>query len=219
MRAFVPTRTSGLVIVESKLERDVTVWLDSLSWVKSVAAQPLELGYEGPGGDWHRGYPDFLIEFHDAPPVLCDVMYRSGLRERWPKYKARLRAALAAARSRGWRYCILTDREIHTPYLGNVKFLSRYLNREVPHEDRVAIYAGLNGAAAMINTIIASFPADARPRILQSLWALLAQGELSVNLQIDLTMQTLIERTTHNAQFVPNRQGRRSFLQQPPLSR
>gem|GEM_PF-1249320 len=218
-----PTRKAGFILVESKLERDFARHLDWLPWVRTFKPQPLKLEYEGPTGDGREGVPDFLVEFdeqYEARPVLCDVTYRSSLGERWPKYKVRLRAALVAAIERGWDYCLITDGEIQTEFLGNLKFLSPFLEREVPQDDVAALNALFAKTSPLTPAAIVEGPdPQRRSNLLKALWALIAQGVFSTDLDRTITMRSKIWRTAEYVRPITHPKGRRRFLQRPPLPR
>lgn len=137
-----------------------------------------------------RGTPDVLISFHDGDraQLLCDVKYRSELFARWRELKQRLRAARAYANAQGWRYEIITDREIRTPRLKNAIVLLPYRRELVSDEDRDTI----------TRSVIAHGPMSLRSllemhkSLALQVWCLIAQRHLQCDLDTLLSMETLV---------------------------
>lgn len=115
---------------ESALERDL---LDLLAFdlnVERYETQPVRLYYDAENGGRLPYTPDALITYRrdipsarDLPHLLVEVKYREEYRERYRELKRRFRAARQYARENGYRFCVLTEREIRTPYLENARFL------------------------------------------------------------------------------------------------
>ncbi len=206
VRGFVASaKTRQMVGVESTLERDFATLLEFDAGVVRYDAQPLRLEYRGPRGDVRRGVPDFYIEYDDRlgrPPLLCDVKYRNELFERWCEYKPRLRAAMAYAWQRGWKYQIMTEVEIRTPVLQNAKFLLPFRRHEPDREHTAVLIAALKRLGTIsVGALLSEFDDDPdyRAELVPTLWHHLSQSTIvSACLTEPLTLNTelLLRRET-----------------------
>lgn len=112
---------------ESSLERDFAILLEANKKVSHYVEQPLTLEYYNEGKILHYT-PDFLVYFieDDQSPWLCEIKYRTELREKFYKYKSKFRAAYEYCQKEGYEFKIFSDLDIRTPYLENINFLDRY---------------------------------------------------------------------------------------------
>jgi len=127
------TRTQSMAAFESSLERDFLVLLDFDPDVEFYEEQPLTITYADERGRRRTYTPDVFVRYRidplqakPNPPLLCEVKYRDDLRQHWTDYRPKFRAAGRYARQQGWRFRVVTERHIRTPYLDNVKFLRSY---------------------------------------------------------------------------------------------
>lgn len=122
------TKKSEEVWFESALERDFALILEDHPEVTHYQEQPITIEYFY--NDKNRVYtPDFLVYFSESSgikPWLCEIKYRSELKEKIGKLKPKFKAAMTYAESENWQFKILTEDYIRGPYLDNLKFLSRY---------------------------------------------------------------------------------------------
>lgn len=184
---------------ESTLERD---WLILLDFdfdgsIERYEEQPLRIDYRDEEGRRRHYFPDVLIFYKDnRPPLLCEVKYRDELKQKWKEMKPKIRAALAYARERGWRFRILTEREIRTPFLTNVKFL-RHQRRFEPSDDlqRMVIDKLRRMRRATPERLVRAIHHDPRERaeIIPIVWYLLSTRQVYADLTQPLTMDTLIK--------------------------
>ncbi|MCR9171378.1 MAG: TnsA endonuclease N-terminal domain-containing protein [bacterium] len=118
---------------ESALERDFALILESHPDVSHYQEQPISIEYYYNGKN--RIYtPDFLVFFNEGSnlkPWLCEIKYRSELREKFSKLKPRFHAAKITADKEKWEFKIFTEHYIRTAYLHNINFLSRYNYNEL----------------------------------------------------------------------------------------
>lgn len=184
---------------ESSLERDL---LDLLSFdlnVCSLEAQPLTIHYAGPDGGLRPYTPDLLVRYRrdvipavESPDLLVEVKFRDEYRERFHELKRRFRAARQYAREQGWRFCVLTEREIRTPYLENARFLRPYRNNPNDSECERALLdqIAVRGETAPAD-LLQSFSDDLdRARHLSALWKLIAEFRIGIDLQQPITMRS-----------------------------
>ena len=195
-------RSHRAVSFESALERDFYVLLDFDPAVIHFEEQPVTIAYHDPIGVRRTYTPDVLVHYHPElihprhhRSVLYEVKYRDDLRAHWPDYHSKFKAARRYARTQGWVFRLITEREIRTPYLKNVTFLRQYQEREGDSGDRCRI---LDLLATQRETspemILASSSTDRweQARLLPVLWSLIASGEIGVDLTAPLTMHSSI---------------------------
>lgn len=186
---------------ESTLERDFLLLLDFDRSVARYEEQPVRIEYVDAEG--RRAYtPDVLVYYQDAPaasadtrPVLCEVKYRDDLFANWKEYKPKIRAGRAHARGRGWRFRIITEREVRTPYLDNARFLRAYRRIEADNDDMGLLLDTLRWMGeADPEGVLAAIHHDRtrRAELLPTLWRLLADGHIAADLSQPLTMRTRI---------------------------
>lgn len=125
--------------------------------------------------------------------MLCEIKYRDDLRTHWREYKPQFKAARRYARQQGWFFRLITEREIRTPYLKNVKFLREYRRRVIDHDDRCRLLVALaeQGEADAETLLTKVNPARmARAQLLPVLWHLVAVGQIGADLVMPLTMHS-----------------------------
>lgn len=186
---------------ESSLERDL---LDLLSFdlnVASLEAQPLTIYYEGADGKTLPYTPDLLVRYRrdvipmvESPDLLVEVKFRDEYRERFRELKRRFRAARQYARERGWRFCVLTEREIRTPYLPNALFLRPYRSHPSEPDYEKSLLDQVKAAGETTpSDLLKSITDDIeRARHLSVLWKLVAEFKIGIDLQQPITMQSPI---------------------------
>jgi len=123
-------KAAGPAQFESTLERDFLTQLEFSPYVRNFEAQPVTLRWHD--AERERRYtPDVLVYFKaqhgiEPTPLLREVKYRSDLREQWLDLKPTFRAAVRFARAQGWRFKLVTEAEIRTPYLENARFVREF---------------------------------------------------------------------------------------------
>src|SRR2546426_7711862 len=134
------SRTQSMSAFESTLERDFLLLLDFDPDVEGYEEQPVTITYHDETGRRRTYTPDILVRYRTehlevrrSKPHLCEVKYRDDLRQHWTVYRPKFRAAQRYARQQGWRFRLVTEQHVRTPYLDNVKFLGPY--RALPIND------------------------------------------------------------------------------------
>lgn len=188
------------VAFESTLERDFYLLLDFDSTVAAFEEQPVRIDYDYPAGVRRTYTPDVLVYYRAEPavartpsPALCEVKYRADLRVHWDEYKPKFKAARHYARQQNWVFRLITEREIRTPYLKNVKFLREYRHRRVDGGDRCRVLAALaEQGETEANTLLTTLSStrEGYARLLPVLWHLVAVGQIGAHLAVPLTMRT-----------------------------
>lgn len=126
---------------ESSLEHDFLVLLEYDRRVGKFASQPITLRWEDAMGR-HRYTPDVAAQYTDvavrADPslrtTLFEVKPREVLKRDWKELKPKFRAAIAWALERDHRFRIVTERQIRTPYLDNVRFLMMFRGKRMTND-------------------------------------------------------------------------------------
>lgn len=123
-------RTQSMTAFESSLERDFLLLLDFDPDVEFFEEQPVTIVYHDATGRRRTYTPDVLVRYRTdrlqarhTKPRLCEVKYCEDLRQHWAEYRPKFRAAQRYAQQQGWRFRVVTERHVRTPYLENVKFL------------------------------------------------------------------------------------------------
>ena len=176
--------------------------VDFDSEVLSYEGQPVRIDYLSADGKARHYTPDILVTYRQIPnsttlksPLLAEIKYRRDLFEHWQELKPKFRVARRYAKERGWNFKIITEVEIRTPYLKNVKFLRQYQRRPI----------NLAGADLLLQkvselrstdpeSLLASVCQDAHDRahLLPTLWSLVAQRKIGADLNQPLMMRSLI---------------------------
>ena len=199
---IIDSRTHTAVAFESALERDLYLLLDFDPAVAYFEEQPVTITYQDPVGVNRRYTPDVLVHYiptlrgqRDHRSVRYEIKYRDDLRTHWHEYRAKFKAARRYARSQGWVFRLITEREIRTPYLQNAKFLRQYRERRFDSGDRHQMLAILASRGEMEpEPLLALLSPDRweRARLLPVLWHLIAIGEVGADLTVPLTMSSRI---------------------------
>jgi hypothetical protein len=179
---------------ESTLERDFLALLEFSPEVAHFEVQPLRIEWRDEDGNPRSYTPDVLVEFKPEVgrrPWLCEVKYRSDLQKYWADLKPKLRRGLRFAKQKHWRFRIVTEVEIRTSYLTNVRFLSTFRFRDIPEASSQKLLQQLavlqeatpNGLMTVV-TDGGGSPVEWLP----VLWHLIAHHRIGADLEGDLTM-------------------------------
>jgi hypothetical protein len=127
-------KANEIVNFESSLERDYIYLLEYDTGVSKYYEQPLRIYY----GNNKYYVPDFFVQYHEKniQSEIIEIKYSTDLIENKEKYKTKFEAAKAFCSDNGWKFNILTEKEIRTGYkLQNAKFLLGYRNPKVGFND------------------------------------------------------------------------------------
>lgn len=181
---------------ESSLEQDLIELLDFDPRVSELLVQPFSI-YHEEGGRERRYTPDVRATFigDRNEVVVYEVKYQEELRKDWAKFRARFGAAYRHCRKNGWRFKLVTEKHIRTPYLSNVKFLRRFLR--LSEQELISgqlLYAlkatGPTTAQALLSATYQT--SDSRLRAIPVLWKMVADGRMGCDLTVSLTMASTI---------------------------
>jgi len=192
------SKAVGKVMFESTLERDFLSLLEFDREVESFEVQPVRLSWLDDRGRARSYTPDVLVCYRNGGrrPVLWEVKYRDDFRTNWLEYRPKFRAAVRYARERGWRFRLITEREIRGVRLDNAKFLLPILRRGCPGAgDISSVLDGLRESGSSTPAqLLASLSPDTteRGRLLPVLWYLVAIERVGTDLGEKLTMASRI---------------------------
>ena len=188
---------------ESALERDFLQLLEFDRNVWYFCEQPVSIEYELEG-KLHHYTPDVLVYYREDVepankfrPMLCEVKYRSDMKKKWTELKPKFMAALRYADAKGWRFKIITEKEVRTDYLNNVKFLSNY-NESKATIDITDLELLLNLMEQINHTtpeelmLMASTNKEKQWELLFTTWYMVANGYVFCDLMKPLTIQSEI---------------------------
>lgn len=203
------TKAPGAQDAESTLEHDFLTLMEYDKRVARYLAQPFAIQWRDEMKRLRRYTPDLIVKYsfsamNDDPHLrttLFEVKPRAVLKRDWAELRPKFRAAIGWAREHDCRFHIITEEEIRTPYLSNVRFLlgyrSRFL-RDDPH---------LNGERQHLILVTLFRLKQATPRqlldamtpdrmhqaeLIPWIWNLIGQERVGVDLSLPLTMASPI---------------------------
>lgn len=196
------TRTSVMTAFESSLERDFLLLLDFDPDVEFYEEQPVRIVYQDDHGRCRTYTPDVFVRYRTAAkPLLGEVKYRDDLRQHWTVYRPKFRAAQRYARQQGWRFRLVTERHVRTPYLENAKFLRPYRTLPMPEPHRRQLLDTLRGLRETAPaTLVAAIAQDRwqQAQVLAVLWQLVVTRQVHADLSQPLTMRSRLWLKEHD---------------------
>lgn len=213
-------KNARMVASESSLEQDMLVLLEFDPAVELYEEQPVRIEYADAEGGRHTYTPDVLVRFRaellpSRPPLLCEVKYRDELFSNWKEIKPGIRAGRSHAREQGWRFKILTERKIRTPYLENAKFLRPYRNEPADEANvRLLLDTLKEVGETSPEQLLSRIHQDPyrRAELLPTLWQLVSNGVIGADLNKPLTMCSVLWEHTS---AVGGGNSHEHFLRQP----
>ncbi len=195
-------KSSEMTAYESGLEHKFHKLLTFNSNVLKYEEQPVKIYFIGEDGKTHHYTPDVLINYKKdlAPakhwkPLLAEVKWRTDLCKDWQELKPKFRAARKHVAERDWDFTIVTDKEIINPYLYNAIFLITFRRFPVNEDYRHLLLEALDELRETDpETLLRSVAADRDEisRLLPTLWQLVDNHAVGVNLDSKLTMRSRI---------------------------
>lgn len=186
---------------ESTLERDFITLLEFSTEVERFDVQPVTLEWADSDGKSHAYTPDALVFFSGhkgvrRSPMLYEVKYRSELRKDWPLLRPKFKAAVRFAKTQGWRFKIVTETEIRTPWLENARFLLPFVHRGPQDESHMDLLAEKleDLREADPESLVKAAYRDEwnQARLLPTLWYLIGTFQIGADLEQPLTMKSRI---------------------------
>jgi hypothetical protein len=192
------SKAIGAAQFESTLERDFVKLLEFDGNVARIEVQPFKIEWKDDLNRPRSYTPDVLVEFKPETgwaPWLCEVKYRTDLRERWPELRPKFRRAVHFAKQRGWRFRLVSEIEIRTPYLKNVVFLEQFRSRVPPEEMSSRLLESLKITRRTTPRVLVealSTEVISRAYWLPVLWHLVTERRVGVDLDSELAMDASI---------------------------
>ncbi|QNH62780.1 TnsA endonuclease N-terminal domain-containing protein [Hymenobacter sediminicola] len=168
--------------------------------VESYCEQPITIEYVHEG-TVRRYTPDVLVYYRNDPavstaikPILGEVKYRAELKQCWTDLKPKFMAASRYAAGRGWRFKLLTEREIRTNYLVNVRFLRHYIGpelqvRQTNQDLLMSLMEDVHRTTGNELLLLATTDRTKRAELLYTLWQLVAMRLIHCDLTVELSLQ------------------------------
>ncbi|MCL2591696.1 MAG: TnsA endonuclease N-terminal domain-containing protein [Betaproteobacteria bacterium] len=188
----------GSAQFESTLERDFLALLDFSPEVGRYEVQPIKIEWRNKHGNIRSYTPDVLIEFIpelNRCPWLCEVKYRADIKKNWATLRPKFKQAIRYAKQHSWRFRLITEVEIRTPLLANVRFLAAFRLRDIPATDIETLLAALSAAHKTTpGSLLQTITNDVwrRAEYIPALWHLLAHHRIGADLNVELTMDSPI---------------------------
>lgn len=165
--------------------------------------QPITIAYRDAQGKTRRYTPDGFIQYRrdimpaiQMPHTLCEIKYRTDLGTKWQELLPKWRAARRHCAQNGWKFMVITEREIRTPYLENVRFLWPY--RSGDNANAVLADEMLHHISEMRETdpeaLLCTMFRDRwnRATALPTLWYLISNFQIGCDLMRPLGMKSTI---------------------------
>ncbi len=195
------SKGTGEAQFESTLERDFLDLLEFSPEVESFDVQPLRIEWRGQHGEPRKYTPDVLVRFKPdvgRVPWLCEVKYRADLKKDWVDLHPKLLRGIRHAKQNGWRFRLISEVEIRTPYLRNVHFLGpfkSFRHRQIPVASKDMLLAQLKlSGETTPRRLIQSLATDPwkQAEWLPVLWHLMANHLVAADLERELGMDSPI---------------------------
>lgn len=192
------SKSVGSAQFESTLERDFLSLLEFAPDVLRFEVQPLKLEWRDRLGALRSYTPDVLVEFIpevDRMPWLCEVKYRADLKKHWPDLHPKFRQGVRHANRTGWRFRLITEVEVRTPFLTNVRFLAPFRHRAIPQTMAQRVMDKLQEERqTSISNFMQLLASDGQRQAewLPVLWHLMAHHRIAADLDMALTMDSQV---------------------------
>lgn len=193
---------------ESQLEQDFLVLLEFDRQVARYGVQPITIRWSPASGRTEQYTPDVVVVYHTQinsgpilPPTLFEVKPRQILQRDWGLLRPKYSAATAWSREHGFRFKLITDVQIRTPYLNNVRFLSRYReraiirNEELDTQRHIFLREALRKLNQSTPNALLRFVTDKQNlqlELIPILWQMMYIGTICADLSKPLSMSTPI---------------------------
>jgi hypothetical protein len=195
-------KSDRMTAYESGLEHKCHKLVTFNTNVLKYEEQPVKIYFSGEDGKTHHYTPDILINYKQdvAPakhwkPLLAEIKWRTDLFKDWQELKPRFRVARKYARERGWDFTVITDKEIINPYLDNAIFLLTFRRFSANEDHSKLLLQALDklretDPEALLLSV--SKDRDKIAGLLPTLWQLVGNHAVGVNLDLKLTMRSRI---------------------------
>lgn len=181
---------------ESPLERDFIELLRfDTSSIASYESQTPVIFYKDELGRKRRYTPDLFVRYHSGRNVMFEVKSREFLWKHWQELKPKFKQAIRYGKEHGYHFKIVTEVEIRTDYLANIKFLSRFQSSE-DYDPRYALLLDklelLESSTPHELIGLVGESQETRAELLHIFWQLVADRLIDVDLCEPLTMTSAV---------------------------
>lgn len=194
----ISAQDNGRLGFESSLERDWLLCLDFDPAVTLIREQPFSILYEFDGSE-RRYTPDVLAQYSapngEGRVIVYEVKPLANLRAEFTQYKLRFKKAIALCRENGWRFKIVTEAHIRTPFLKNAHFLRKYRRSAIQELYRDQLIYSIRALGVTTPQALLAFAytyEEKRMGALTELWRMVASREIITNFNEPLTMSSHI---------------------------
>jgi hypothetical protein len=192
------SKAVGAAQFESTLERDFLTLLEFSAEVDHFEVQPLKIEWRDERGISRSYTPDVLVEFKlgiGRTPWLCEVKYRADIQKHWDELHPKFRQGVHLARQKGWRFRLITEVEVRTTCLANIRFLMPFKFRDIPEAAAEQLLGQLRTVCSLTPAaLLQSLSSDRQRQAewLPVLWHLIAHHRIGVDLELALRTDSLI---------------------------
>lgn len=191
------------IAYESSLEADLIEILEWDHTVKYYEEQPVCIEYLDENKKVRKYTPDFFVVFHNIQnseipihvPIIYEVKYSDELISKKEELEPKFKAARIYCKKEEYDFKIVTELEIRTDYLNNIKFLKRYKRMEIhmPMMDYLKTQLS-KFETCTPEMLIASCSQieEKKAMLLSVLWVLVANDIVQADLTKKLTMSSTI---------------------------
>lgn len=186
-------KTNASQHFESTLERDHVILLEFDDDIENYVVQPVTIHYEHNNRST-RYTPDVAVYYKSAlqrKPVLIEIKYHAELIEKKDELERKFNAAKEYASNNGFEFKVVTEKEIRTDYLYNIKFLSRYSNSVTDQNLVQLVCARFANTTLTAQQLICNDDEESKARVLHALWQLVADKTLECDMNQRITMTTI----------------------------
>ncbi len=180
---------------ESSLERDYISLLEFDRTVASFSMQPVTITYSQED-KMARYTPDVAVHYLvecNLKPLLVEIKHAAELVEKQDYLRPKFLAAEKYASDNGYEFKVITEKEIRTDYLFNVRFLAGYLRGSIESKFIAIIMSEINKHGSITPfQLTSSLDKEISAYVLFALWQMLATRILQCDLQHKLNMNTRI---------------------------
>jgi hypothetical protein len=188
---LVSSNKNTSVQFESSLEENFLYLLSFDKEVKKCDSQPTRISYIDSNGKDRTYVPDYLVEYLGRPSILFEVKTREWIKHNLSVHKMNNEAAKQFAAEKNWEFRVITDKQLRTEFVNNVRRLFRYQDYPIDREREDFIRASLRNKGMPIEELVRKAK-DKELLTLATVWAMLFDKKLSANLLKPLTMKTRV---------------------------
>ncbi|RKR82079.1 TnsA endonuclease-like protein [Mucilaginibacter gracilis] len=177
---------------ESALERDYLTLLEYDADVESFTSQPVTIHYLN-GTKGTRYTPDAAVYYLPElkrKPWLVEIKYMAELLEKKELLAPKFDAAEKYAQNNGYEFKVITEKDIRTDLLYNIKFLSSYLRSKPDHLVAAHIFKIAGDEKITVAELAGKLSEEGEA--LYTIWQLLAHKVLACDMSMKITMQTRV---------------------------